>query len=283
MLLLLLALLSGLPPDTRGQIHVRVEPGVTILLDGQQVGVSNDRDGGLWIRAVRPGKHTLLLQLASGASLDVNAEVVAGQTTTLPISSLTLRASTRKRKSDMEVRVDSEAPQCSVSYDDRYEPLTGTRSVVLRDLSSGSRMLEVFCGGRTLKKTVNIVAGRYLVVEASFQANEIRIVNDRPRVKELVVKSSRDILVDANIPTDTKRLLLAALRPGIEVLGVTDRGSRLFVRLEAESQSPIEAVATAVKRSPEVKKVETFLIEEIENPKRVRVDLVLTWNYGGAP
>ncbi len=282
MLLLLLFLLSGAnqASDARGEILVRIEAGVTILLNGEAVGVSSTRDGGLSIRQVRPGRHKLTFQTSGGVAMDTQVEVFAGQVTPVSVSALTLRASARKRKSDVEVRVESDALECVATLGDRRESITSPRSVVFSDAPTGEQRIAVSCGGRTVQKTVTIAAGRAIVVEADFRTKVLRVVEDRTRIKELVVKSSRDLLVDAQIPATAKRALLAAIRPGTDVLGISDRSDGKFVvLLEAESSWTIDEVAGRLQRSGEFKTVETLFVDETERPRRVRKNLILTFGY----
>jgi hypothetical protein len=283
-MLLFLAFLFAVPAtvEVRGVIYVRVEPGITIQLDGQQVGQSNTRDGGLWIRSVRPGKHRLTFLIPTGGSAEAEAVVVGGQTVTVSVSALALRASTRRQRSDVEVRVESDAYKCIVDFADRNEIITSPRSVVLQNVTTGSQKVSVDCGGEKLSKTFVIPAGRVVTLEANFRTKSFAMVQDKTRVKDLVVKSTRDLLVEAEIPPDAKRLLLSAIRPGLELLSVSDRGSTFAVRFQSADAWPIDEVASALRRLRAVKKVETFTIEKNEDLNRgwVRMELVITFVYG---
>ncbi|HEX7809986.1 MAG TPA: hypothetical protein VF608_14715 [Thermoanaerobaculia bacterium] len=285
LLLLLLALgapaaeMQKAPPvEKRGEIFIKIEPGVKVLLDGVEVGTSGVRDGGLYIRSVRSGKHKLTLQVKDGGAMDVDVEVFPETTTPVSVSSLTLRASARRRKSDVEVRVESDALECTATMGRREESITSPRAVLFEDVPTGSHHIAVSCGGRNLGTTVEVVPGRTLTVEADFRAKTMRVINDRPRVKELVVRSSRDMLVDAQIPSDAKRALIAALRPTIEVLGTYDRSDGKFVvRLESRYSSEISQVGDRLRKSGAVKKVEMTFVEELERPIRVRMDLIISF------
>jgi hypothetical protein len=266
------------PVEKRGEIFIKIEPGVKVLLDDIEVGTSGIRDGGLYIRSVRPGKHKLTLQVKDGGAMDVDVEVFSDNTTPVSVSSLTLRASARRRKSDIELRVESDALECTATLGRREESITSPRAVLFEDVPSGSHHIAVSCGGRSLATNVEVTPGRTLTVEADFRAKTMRVINDRPRVKELVVRSSRDLLVDAQIPSDAKRALIAALRPTIEVLGIYDRSDGKFVvRLESKYSGEISQVSDRLRKSGAVKKVETTFVEELERPIRVRMDLIISF------
>jgi hypothetical protein len=277
LLLLLLGAAPGTPVEVRGDILVRIEPNVTVLLDGEAVGVSSVRDGGLWVRHVRPGVHKLTFQ-ATGVSLDAEVEVLPGQTTPVTISSLTLRAAARKRVSDIEVHIEADALECTATVGGQKEIITSSQSYVFEDVPTGTQKVSVTCDGRTLSTSVNVAAGRTIVVDANFRTRSIKIARDRQRVKELVVKSSRDMLMDAPISSEAKRALMAAIPATVSVVNYfTASGGRFVVRLDANSSSDIENVAYRLRRSSEIRMTEVLLVEEFERPRRVRMDLVITF------
>ncbi|HEX2833444.1 MAG TPA: hypothetical protein VHW00_10535 [Thermoanaerobaculia bacterium] len=280
-MLLLLALLLGTAPTTievRGDILVRIEPNITVLLDGEAVGISSVRDNGLWIRHVRPGVHKLTFQ-ATNISLDTEVEVMSGQTTPVTISSLTLRAAARKRVSDLEVRVESDALECFATASGRTESITTPRSFLFEDIATGSQRVSVKCDGRTLTTNVDVAAGRTIVVEANFRTKAIKVAQDRQRVKELVVTSARErLIMDAPISSNVKRALMAAIPPTVTVVSTyMATGNRFVVRLDANNSSELYNVSSRLRRSSEIRDAELVLVEEFDQPRRVRMDLVITF------
>ncbi|MGN6182302.1 MAG: hypothetical protein ACTHQM_01465 [Thermoanaerobaculia bacterium] len=284
MLLFLLLLAfgpQGMPLDDRGEILIRIEPGLNVLLDGEPVGITSARENGLLIQQVRPGMHKLKFE-GPGVSLETPVEVIAGQRTPVTISSLTLRAAARKRKSDVEVRVDTDSVDCSAAVGEWRQPMVEPPSLLFEDVAIGKQRVSVTCDGRTLNLNVDIAAGRKVVIGANFRTKSIKVVEDKTRIKELVVRSSRDSLMDAPISANAKRALMAAIPANVTVLDFYVRGDRKFVvRLESTRSGDISTVTSRLLRSGEVISAQSQLIEELDNPPRARTDVIILFGNRG--
>jgi hypothetical protein len=228
-----LAVLMSTPvaPDT-GNIWLRTIPGAVVTVDGRPAGVTTVEEAGLQILGLEAGRHQLTLTIPGRGSTTLQVDVEAAQTTTVDVPALALNARRSSAPGAVEVEVFPFRRPCSAVVDDvRYE----LRHPWMRsaDVPAGKHQVIVSCGGRTLKKEVDVPAERTVLVRADMARSDIAVAGDRPRVTPVAVRSSSSVIEEANIPEALKRAILAGLGPGVEVIRLT-LGDPGVLKLELE-------------------------------------------------
>lgn len=272
-LFLVVAAASGV-----GDIWVRTDPGVTVTLDGVRMGVTTAEERGMWLRALKPGSHQLVMEVAGGAAKTMRVDVMADQITTVEVSSIALRAGRKTDKSSIEIRLQPQSlTNCSATLGARREQLLPV--TVVDDLSAGRHRLAVSCGDRSLRKDVEVAVGRTVIVEADFAAGGMVVLGDRPRIADLVVTSrSRDLIVKASLPRHAKLALASVLAPGVELTELQSRGSLSVI---AVFETPtcgeeLDDLLVALRETGEVKKIEARSARRLPS-RRCLIELFLVF------
>jgi hypothetical protein len=275
--LLLLAFQRLIPPEGVGHIQVNTSPGIVVYLDGAPMGTTSADAGGLLIMGVTPGTHQLVLLVDGGGSVEMKAEVVKGQTSTVAVSSLALNAA-RKWSSGVEVRLTQPADGCVAAVDDREMPFTDSLAMI-DGVASGRHRVTVRCGDRSWGRDVELTRARTALVEANAARGTLQVVGDRARVMDVAIHSANDrVVMNAPISSSAKRALSAALAPGIDLLEVRPIGGRAVrLRIEAANASAAEAFFQRLASTPGIEEVEVGRVSMITQ-QRATVDFYVLFS-----
>jgi len=254
---ILVLFLAGTLYANTGDIHIRIEPGVLVSVDGVHAGTSTRAQLGLRVERVAPGMHHVGLEVPGGGSMTTQVEVEAGRTTLVRISSLTLRAAAGRRKAALEITVDSARPPCRAFLGEREAAFSST-STIVDDVPSGAQRVRVACaGGHTAESIVDLMPDRTVTVRADFARKILVVTGDRPRIKALNVPSSSGLIVNAPIAANAKRALAGALVSGIEVLTISAVSAHeVNATFRAATHNDAARLVERLKQSAEVHSIE---------------------------
>lgn len=221
---LLLALLLAIQPVRAGAIHVLVEPGDTIELDGREAGVSSMAAGGLLITNVAAGEHEIVVRTPTGGHASAKVNVTEGNTSTVQISSLGLRIRTRGNDSTVEVDVTPVSATCDLLAGND-EITAAPAELRLDHVRPGPQRVALRCGEKHAASDLDIPAAKIVTVQANFEKHTLRIVHARERVTALVVPTAADAIMRLDLPFAWKRAIAAALPPGLKPNSVARKGN----------------------------------------------------------
>jgi hypothetical protein len=214
--LALLFLAAALSPDT-GEIWVQFAPGAVVYLDGARAGVTDVNESGVILHDVKEGKHQIRLEVANGASATMDVNVTGGETASVAVSPIALRA--RVPKGGIEVRLAAPDPQCVAAVNDLQQPVSSP--AVFDELAPGAYHVRVTCGARgVVQSDATVNDGRIAVLEADVKTRKLNFLGERPRVTRVTLPDPNKAIVKAPLPADVKRALINALTSGMTVSSI---------------------------------------------------------------
>lgn len=237
---LLLVLLVVTPPQV-GSVHILVESGDTISMDGREVGVSSAAAGGLLLTDVPVGDHEIVVRAPGGGSATARITVSFGMTTTVPISSLGLRIHARSNDSTVEVQVPAESTRCEL--------------VIGNDRVRCAHTIAVTCGEKHASADVDIPAAKLVTLQADLATGKLHVVGRRDRVTAVLVPTPADKIMRLDLPFTWKRAIAAPLTTGVQPNSIEQKGG---MRVEAKfsvqgfDESPAEEFLSRLRERPEV-------------------------------
>ena len=253
MLTLLLVLLVVTPPQV-GSVHILVESGDTIYMDGRQVGISSGAGGGLLLTDVPVGDHEIVVRAPSGGSATAKITVSFGMTTTVPISSLGLRIHARGNDSTVEVQVPAESMRCElVIGNDRVS--AAPEELRMEHVRPGLHTIAVTCGEKHASAGVDIPAAKLVTLQADLANGKLHVVGRRDRVTAVLVPTPADKIMRLDLPFTWKRAIAASITNGVQPRSIEQKGG---MRVEAKfsvqgfDDSPAEEFLSRLKERPEV-------------------------------
>lgn len=256
-MLTLLALLWVTGPPQVGSIHILVEPGDAVFLDGRQVGVSSTASGGFTIESVPIGDHEVTIKTPSGGSVSKKLSVYIAQTTTITISSLGLRTRARGDDASVEIQALSGVGTCElvVGAERVSAPAEDLRMDHVRP---GPQNVTVTCGDKKASGSLDVPPGKIVTVMADLATSKLKIVNERNRVTAVYVPTVEDYIMRLDLPFSWKRAVAATLVPGVKPKNISRQGMvQLFVSYTGPSYGAIQEVADRLRERREVKTVYT--------------------------
>lgn len=156
-----------------GDVQILCGPGLEVYLDGQHVGTSNEKEDGLFLAAVREGRHTIRVAREGFVARSYEVEVGSG-----PI----------------EVKVERLEPQLVPAGAPESRPAeTPTRAATLI-VTSAPQICWVEVDGRTLEKTMpemtidDVGAGEHLIVFSRPGYKSVSKIVTLPKGAELTVR-----------------------------------------------------------------------------------------------
>ncbi len=203
-----------------GSIWVHTDPGVIVYLDGVQAGIANREQNGLVIPTVQMGQHQLRFELPGQGTSTTDVLVEKNQTAQVELSTMVLRNS-GARKGGLEVRLKSNDAGCQVRVADAQKPIVeGTAGFY--DLIPNTYQVVVNCAAnRTAGGNVTVTPGRIALIDVNPLMRQFNLMGDRARTThQVTVYSSRDKLDGAPIPAEAKRVIIASLPSGAQVVDV---------------------------------------------------------------
>jgi hypothetical protein len=251
LLLVLLLLQSPTGDADSGSIWIRTEPDLIVYLDGVKAGVSNPEQRGLWIYAVKAGRHEIRVEVPGGGSATMPVDVQIGTASQVTISSLGIRTSDVRRFGELEVRATYPRSGCAAKLGERRKSLTAS-GVTFDQVLAGRQRLVVTCGSRTFHQDLQIAAGHSLLVNADLVNGTIQVVEDRSLRPQIVVTSRRPEVLNAPIAAAAKRALIGALEQDIQVLYVSQTLDTVMVQIEAPTANHAGNFIERFKKRPEV-------------------------------
>jgi len=203
-----------------GSIWVHTDPGVIVYVDGVQVGISNQDQNGLLIPAVPMGEHQLRFELPGQGTSTSDVLVEKNVTATVELSTMVLRNS-GARKGGVEVRLKSNDNGCQVRVADGQKPIVEGMAGFY-DLIPNTYQIAVNCAGnRSVGGNVTVMPGRIALIDVNPLMRQFNLMGDRPRTThQVTVYSSRDKLDSASLPAEAKRVIIASLPSGAQVVDV---------------------------------------------------------------
>ncbi len=252
MLTLFLALLLVVTPAPVGTVHVLVEPGDAIFLDGKQVGVSGAAAGGLVIESVPVGGHEIVVRTPSGGSAAAKFNVALGLTSRVTISSLGLRTRARGDDASIEMQIASDPVKCELTVG-TDKTVGSSEDLRMDHIRPGRQKVALACGGKHAAGDIDVPAGKTITVHADLAAGKLQVVNERSRVISVYVPTVADAIMRLDLPFTWKRAIAASLVPGVTPKSITRNGIlRVDVTLTAATWQPLEDVAANLKERREV-------------------------------
>jgi hypothetical protein len=103
------ALLMFITFQPMGALHLLVESGFEVVIDGHSAGYTSDAAGGLLLDYVPTGDHDVVLKSPDGASVPLKVLIADGELTTVQVSTLGLHARRPLGKSGTTVVVSAPA------------------------------------------------------------------------------------------------------------------------------------------------------------------------------
>jgi hypothetical protein len=254
-MLTLLALLWVTTPAQVGSIHILVEPGDAIFLDGRQVGISSNAMGGFLIESVPTGEHEVMIKTPSGGGVTKKVTVYVAQTSVITISSLGLRTRSRGDDATVEVQALSGGGNCELVAGP--ERITGPADDLrLERIRPGSQTVTVTCGDKKARGEIDVPPGKIVTVAVDFTTSKLKIVNERNRIVAVYVPTVEDYIMRLDLPFSWKRAVAATLVAGVKPTSISRQGMvQLAVTYTGPNYSSIEEVAGRLKDRKEVKSV----------------------------
>jgi hypothetical protein len=103
------ALLMFITFQPMGALHLLVESGFEVVIDGRSAGYTSDAASGLLLDYVPTGEHDVVLKSPDGATVPLKVLIADGELTTLQVSTLGLHARHPLGKSGATVVVSAQA------------------------------------------------------------------------------------------------------------------------------------------------------------------------------
>lgn len=203
-------------PDT-GDLWVRFASGAAVYLDGVRVAQTNDNESGSILHNVKSGVHKVMIEMPTGASATMDVNVAAGQMATVSISPLALRAH-RAPKGGIEVRAAADA-RCVAAVNDKQQPIG--EPAYFDELPPGSYHVRVTCGTRGMVQgDVTVSDGRVAILDADLKLHRLNLIGDRSRVTRVALDDPNKAIVNAPLPAEVKRAIIAGLSGGASISSI---------------------------------------------------------------
>jgi hypothetical protein len=207
-------------PDT-GDLWVRFASGAAVYLDGVRVAQTNDNESGSILHDVKSGVHKVMIEMPSGASATMDVNVSAGQMATVSISPLALRAH-RAPKGGIEVRAAADA-RCVAAVNDKQQPIG--EPAYFDELAPGSYHVRVTCGTRgpaqsMVQGDVTVSDGRVAILDTDLKLHRLNLLGDRSRVTRVALDDPNKAIVNAPLPAEVKRAIIAGLSGGASISSI---------------------------------------------------------------
>lgn len=169
-----------------GDIQVLCEPGLRIYLDGQFVGLSGDKEDGLYLMNVEGGEHRVWVEKDGFLSqnfevelLDLPIEITVSEFSPIPKMSPEKAVVSTKVTQLIGNLVVTSAPQnCVVEIDGASETKT-TPQLLIGGLAAGEHVISFSKPGfDRISGVVTIEAGAELRVRGNLKSGKVEIVHE---------------------------------------------------------------------------------------------------------
>jgi hypothetical protein len=273
-MLTLLALLWVTTPPQVGAIHILVEPGDAIFLDGRQVGFSSAASGGYLMESVDVGDHEVTIKTPSGGVITKKVTVYVAQTSTITISSLGLRTRARGDDAAIEIQALSGGGTCELAVGN--ERVTAAADDLrIERVRPGTQQVTVLCGGKKATGSFDLPPGKVVTMAADFSTSKLKIVNERNRVTAVYVPTVEDYIMRLDLPFSWKRAVAATLVPGVKPKSINRLGMvQLAVSYTGPSYGAIDEVVVRLK---ERKEISTIYLKDYDAYSRDREGVTMSF------
>jgi hypothetical protein len=276
-MLALLALLWVTTPAQVGAIHILVEPGDAVFLDGRQVGISSAASGGYLMERVDVGDHEIMIKTPAGGVVTKKVTVYVAQTSTITISSLGLRTRARGDDAAIEIQALSGGGNCELAVGS--ERVTAAPDDLrIERVRPGMQQVTVVCNGKKASGSFDLPPGKIVTMSADLTTSRMKIVNERNRVTAVYVPTVEDYIMRLDLPFSWKRAVAATLVPGVKPKSITRLGMvQLSVTYTASSYSAIDEVATRLKERREISTIYLKDYDYYPRDKQPTATFILTF------
>ena len=267
------ALLMLVTYQPAGALHLLVESGNEVLIDGRSAGYTSDAAGGFLLDWIAVGEHEILIKTPEGATVPLKVRIADGELTTVQVSSLGLHAG-RPRGTDSTIIVEelkTGSRRCTLAVDEAS--ISDLKDQLkLEKIAPGKHTVLVICGSSRASSEMDIPSSAIVRVVADFESGRVRNVNEKPRAPMISVPTPADDIMALDLPLTWKRAIAGSLVSGIHVETVRrDGDGDVLGTFTAPSWDALEDFVRGLKRQDEVRRVETIRYGWIPNGIRFRI------------
>jgi hypothetical protein len=254
-MLTLLTLLLVVTPAQVGSLHILVEPGDAVFLDGRQVGTSSVAAGGMMLENVPVGNHEIVVRTPAGGSSSSKVSVVASTTSTVTISSLGLRGRARGEDTTIAVQVTSDSPRCDLTVG--ADTIAGTPSEIrIEHVRAGRQKVTLACGTKRATGDVDVAPAKVITLQADLATGKIKTIHEEDRITSIYVPTVQDTIMRMDLPFLWKRAIAATLAPGVKPRSISRSGTlSVTITYIAANYRDIDDTVEALRERSEVQRI----------------------------
>ena len=255
-----------------GALHIVIEPGNEVLIDGRSAGFTTEAASGMLLDRVAAGEHDIVIKTPSGAKTSVKVRIADGEMTTLNISSIGLRAG-RARGSDSTIETDivTDSRRCTLSWDGTS--ISGDADgLKVEHVAAGTHTVTIICGQRLASGEIKVPANAIVTIAPDFATGTLRVERERERSAMISVPTPTDDIMQLDIPLVWRRAIANALVSGIHIEGTHRNGDdELVATFTAPAWDVMEDFVLALRHQTDVRGADFLRSGPIPNGIRARV------------